>query len=184
MSVTNLRVDVDASPYEPYEPCEPSASGGLHASPEDIRSGRYGALPDPIEAAGVGGCRDVRSLEFQPLSAPSREGLSGTVCIGPLRDQSQVRGVYVCSPRDRSAGTTVAYPAALPAAVMPTNQSDSGLTLNTSSVDAFRADGARLEPTSLGDPTAFEGNGDRLLGSKSTVWQRDTAMTQPSAAVL
>ncbi len=34
----------------------------------------------------------------------------------------------------------------------------------TSSVDAFRADGAQLDPTALGDPNAFTGKGYMLLG--------------------
>ena len=38
------------------------------------------------------------------------------------------------------------------------------MTLTTTSVDAFRADGAQLDPSALGDPTAFDGNGYMLLG--------------------
>jgi hypothetical protein len=162
ISVSNLRfdadyvlVDVDASP---------SQQGSPHAKPEDIRFGLYGALAHPIEANGIGGCRDVNNLAVQPLSAPAPDRLTGTVCLGPLRDQAQVRGVYVYSPRDRIADTTVAYPAAFPVGVPPTNENDTGLELKTTSVDAFRADGAQLDPTALGDPTAFEGNGYMLLG--------------------
>lgn len=106
----------------------------------------------------------MTSLDIQPLSAPTPDRLTGTVCLGPLRDQSQVRGVYVYSPRDRIAGTTAAYPAAFPVGVMPTNENDTGLTVRTTSVDAFRADGERIEPPALGDPAAFEGNGYMLLG--------------------
>ena len=162
MSVSNLRfdadyvlVDVDASP---------SQEGAPHAKPEDIRFGLYGALAHPLEANGIGGCRDVTSLAVQPLSAPTPDRLTGTVCLGPQRDQSQVRGVYVYSAKDRIAGTTVAYPAAFPLGVPATNANDTGLVLTTTSVDAFRADGAQLEPAALGDPTAFEGNGYMLLG--------------------
>ena len=86
------------------------------------------------------------------------------MCLGPLRDQTQVRGVYVYSPRDRIAGTTVAYPAAFPVGVLPTNENDTGLVIKTTSVDAFRADGTQLDPTALGDPAAFTGNGYMLLG--------------------
>ncbi len=161
MSVANLRfdaeyvlVDVDAAPAGEGEPA---------AKAEDIRFGLYGALAHPIEAIGVGGCGDVTNLDIQPLSAtPGR--LSGTVCLGPLRDRSQVRGVYAYSPRDRIAGTTVAYPAAFPVGVLPTNPNDTGLTLRTSSVDAFQADGSQLAPAALGEPTAFEGNGYMLIG--------------------
>jgi hypothetical protein len=162
ISVSNLRfdadyvlVDVDASPSEQGKP---------HAKPEDIRFGLYGALAHPIEANALGGCRDVNNLAVQPLSVAAPERLTGTVCLGPLRDQAQVRGVYVYSPRDRIADTTVAYAAAFPVGVAQTNQNDTGLELKTTSVDAFRADGAQLDPSALGDPTAFEGNGYMLLG--------------------
>jgi hypothetical protein len=162
MSMSNLRfdadyvlVDVDASPSQP---------GGAHAKPEEIRFGLYGALAHPLEANGIGGCTDVTSLAVQPLSAAKPDRLSGTVCIGPLRDQSQVRGVYVYSRKDRIAGTTAAYPAAFPVGVLPTNENDTGLVLKTTSVDAFRADGAKLGPAALGDPAAFNGNGYMLLG--------------------
>src|ERR1700704_5799059 len=67
LSVTNLRfdgdyvlVDVDASP---------SKKDGPHTKPEDIRFGLYGAVAHPIEANGLGACKDVTSLALQPLSA-------------------------------------------------------------------------------------------------------------------
>jgi hypothetical protein len=161
ISVTNLRfdgdyvlVDVDASP---------SQKDGPHAKPEDIRFGLYGALAHPIEANGLGACKDVTSLALQPLSADA-DRLTGTVCLGPQRDQSQVRGIYVYSPRERIPDTAAAYPAAFPVGVLPTNENDTGLVLKTTSVDAFRADGAQLNPSAMGDPTAFSGNGYMLLG--------------------
>ncbi len=161
ISVTNLRfdgdyvlVDVDASP---------SQKDGQHAKPEDIRFGLYGALAHPIEANGLGACKDVTSLALQPLSAEA-DRLTGTVCLGPQRDQSQVRGIYVYSPRERIPDTAAAYPAAFPVGVLPTNENDTGLVLKTTSVDAFRADGAQLNPSAMGDPTAFSGNGYMLLG--------------------
>jgi hypothetical protein len=162
MSVSNLRfdgdyvmVDVDAAPSTP---------GGPHAKPEAIRFGLYGALAHPIESNALGGCSGVTSLNLQPASAPNPDKLTGTVCLGPLRDQSQVRGVYAYSPQDKIAGTTVAYPAAFPVGLMPTNDNDTGMVLQTSSVDAFRGDGAKLDPTALGDPAAFNGDGYMLLG--------------------
>lgn len=162
MSVSNLRfdgdyvlVDVDAAPSTP---------GGPHAKPESIRFGLYGALAHPIESYALGGCADVTSLNIQPASAPTPDKLSGTVCLGPLRDQTQVRGVYAYSPQDRMADTTVAYPAAFPVGLLPTNENDTGLVLKSTSVDAFRADGAQLDPTALGDQAAFTGNGYMLLG--------------------
>ncbi|MGV0850679.1 hypothetical protein [Mycolicibacterium phlei] len=162
MSVSNLRFDgnyalfdVDAAPSEP---------GGAHARPEDIRFGLYGALAHPIEATGIGSCKDVTDLGIQPLSAPAPDRLTGTVCIGPARDQVQVRGVYVYSPRDRIPGTTTARPAAYPVGLPETRDTDTGLTLRTTSLDAFDADGAMLNPMALGDPDAFTGNGYMLMG--------------------
>jgi hypothetical protein len=81
-----------------------------------------------------------------------------------MRDQSQVRGAYVYSPKEWIAGTTAAYAAAFAIGVPPTNQNDTGLMLKTTSVDAFGPDGAQLDPSALGDPTAFIGNGYMLLG--------------------
>jgi hypothetical protein len=162
MSVSNLRFDADYVLFD--VDASPSQPGGAHAEPEDIRFGLYGALAHPLETNGIGGCRDVASLALQPLSAATPDRLTGTVCIGPLRDQSQVRGVYAYSPKDRITGTTAAYAAAFPVGVLPTNENDTGLMLKTTSVDAFRGDGAKLEPPALGDPEAFTGNGYMLLG--------------------
>lgn len=105
MSVSNLRwsgdyvlIDVDASPTDPHAP---------HAKPEDIRFGLYGALAHPMESAALGSCGDamahVRDV-VSPLSAPAGR-LTGTVCLGPLKERSAVRGVYTYSPRDRIPGT-------------------------------------------------------------------------------
>jgi hypothetical protein len=159
-------VDVDATASE---------ASGPRAKPADLRFGLYGALAHPIEANGVGACNDVPSLALQPLSAATGDSpdktpdeapdkLSGTVCLGPQRDQNQVRGVYVYSPRDRIGGTTVAYAAAFPVGVLPTNPNDTGLSIKSTSVDGFSADGAQLAPTALGEPDAFSGNGYMLLG--------------------
>ena len=166
MSLANLRFDgdyvlfdIDASPTQAEAP---------HAKPEDIRFGLYGALAHPLEANAIGGCRDVTSLAVEPAAAPTPDRLSGTVCVGPMRDQSQVRGAYVYSPRDRMAGTTVSYGAAYPVGLPQTNQNDTGLSISTTSVDGFRADGAQLDPSALGDPTAFNGKGYMLLGLEIT----------------
>ncbi|KLI05147.1 hypothetical protein ACT17_19460 [Mycolicibacterium conceptionense] len=143
---------------------EGSASGDARAKPEDIRFGLYGALAHPIEADALHGCDGIADLGLRPLAAPAPDKLSGTVCLGPQRDQSQVRGVYVYSPRERIAGTTIAYPAAFPVGVLPTNVNDAGVTLKSTSVDAFSADGGQLAPAAMGDPTAFNGKGYMLLG--------------------
>jgi hypothetical protein len=161
MSVSNMRfdgdnvlIDVDASP----------SGDGAHADPKDLRFGLYGALSHPLEAPAIGGCRDVTDLDVQPLSAPAPGRLTGTVCLGPQRDQSQVRGVYAYSTGDRMSGTTNAYPVAFPVGLPATKDDGTGLALKTTSVDAFGEDGAMLDPTALGDPDAFTGNGYMLLG--------------------
>ena len=164
MAVSNLRwdddyllIDVDASPTDPK---------AAHAKPEDIRFGLYGAPAHPMEAGGLGSCdnamakaRDISS----PLSAPP-DRLTGTVCLGPLKDRSEVRGVYTYSPRDRMPKTTVAYGAAFPVGVLPTNGNDTGVTIKTTSVSAWRADGTPVTKAQLGDPAAFAGSGYMLLG--------------------
>jgi hypothetical protein len=43
-------------------------------------------------------------------------------------------------------------------------RTDTGLIMKSTSVDAFRADGAQVAPAALGDPTAFTGKGYMLLG--------------------
>jgi hypothetical protein len=161
-SMSNLRwqgdyvlVDVDAAPADPAK---------AHADARDVRFGLYGALAHPMEATGIGSCDSVKNVVIQSLSAPGGNRLTGTVCLGPLRDRSAVRGVYLYSPRDRIADTTVAYPAAFPVGVLPTNQNDTGLVVKTTSVAAWRADGTQLSQASLGDPGAFTGSGYMLLG--------------------
>ena len=162
MSLSNLRFDGD---YVLFDiDASPTQADNQHAQPEDIRFGLYGALAHPLEANAIGGCRDVTNLAISPAAAPTPNELSGTVCIGPLRDHSQVRGAYVYSPKDRMAGTTVSYGAAYPVGVPQTNENDAGLSVSTTSVDGFRADGAQLDPTALGDPNAFSGKGYMLLG--------------------
>ncbi|OBB92559.1 hypothetical protein [Mycobacterium sp. 852002-40037_SCH5390672] len=169
MSVSNLRwdgdyvlVDVDASPASAKDP---------HAKPEDIRFGLYGALAHPMEVAGLGSCDNaktgVRDVPA-PLSAP-RDRLTGTICLGPLKDRSQVRGIYGYSPRDRIPDSSSAYPVAFPVGLLPTNANDSGgLAVKTASLSAWRADGTPVTKMQLGDPGAFTGNGYMLLGLEAT----------------
>jgi hypothetical protein len=161
MSIANLRfeqghvlVDVDAAP---------SAKGKPHAKPEDIRFGLYGTLAHPIETDGLASCDGVTSLSITPLTAPNPDRLTGTVCLGPEDNQAAVRGVYVYSPRDRIAETAAAYPVAFPVGVLPTNRSDTGITVKTTSVEAWRSDGAVISQESLGDPGVFSGKGYMLL---------------------
>src|SRR5262249_5703241 len=61
-------------------------------------------------------------------------------------------------------GTTTALPAAFPVGLPQTKDNDTGLTIQTTSVDAFRADGTMLDPAALGDQAAFTGGGYMLLG--------------------
>ena len=92
-------------------------------------------------------------LKINPAVVQNPDKVTGTVCLGPMRDQSQVRGVYLYSPADRIKDTTVAYGAAYPVGLTPTNESDTGLSLKATSVDGFRADGSQLNPVALGDPS-------------------------------
>jgi hypothetical protein len=160
-AVSNLRwaadyvlVDVDAAPANAAAP---------HADPREVRFGLYGALAHPIEATGIGSCDNVKNVVMQQLSAPP-DRLTGTVCLGPLKDRSAARGVYLYSPRDRITGTAAAYPAAFPVGMLPTNQNDTGMVVKTTSVSAWRADGAQLSEASLGDASVFTGDGYMLLG--------------------
>ena len=164
MAVSNLRwdgdyvlIDVDASPADPKAP---------HAKQDDIRFGLYGALAHPLETAGLGSCDAATASVHDitaPLSAPP-DRLTGTVCLGPQHDHSQVRGVYSYSARDRIPDSSAAYPAAFPVGLMPTNVNDTGLVVKTTSLSAWRADGTPLTQAQLGDAGAFTGNGYMLLG--------------------
>jgi hypothetical protein len=164
VAVSNLRwdgdyvlVDVSASVASPKDP---------HAKPEDIRFGLYGALAHPMESAGLGSCDTAMASVHDiplPLSAPA-DRLTGTVCLGPLKDRSQVRGVYGYSPHDRIPDTSAAYPAAFPVGLLPTNANDTGLVVKTTSLSAWRADGSPVTQAQLGDPAAFAGNGYMLMG--------------------
>lgn len=166
VSVGNLRfaadhvlIDVDAAPSNPES---------AHAAAEDIRFGLYGALAHPIEVTGIGSCREVAGSDVAPLSAPAPDRLTGTVCLGPISDQSQVRGVYLYSPKDRIDRTAVAYPAAFPVGLPTTNANDTGLVLSSTSAKAWRANGTPLTPAALGDPAAFTGDGLMVLGLRVT----------------
>jgi hypothetical protein len=164
MAVSNLRwdadyvpIDVDAAPKDPHAP---------HAKPEDVRFGLYGAPAHPMESAGLGSCDNAMTSVHEipaPLSAPP-DRLTGTVCLGPLKDRSQVRGVYSYSPRDRIPNSSAAYPAAFPVGLLPTNGNDTGLVVKTTSLSAWRADGTPVTKAQLGGPGAFTGNGYTLLG--------------------
>ncbi|MHA7653756.1 hypothetical protein ACX9NE_28620 [Mycobacterium sp. ML4] len=163
ISVSNLRwaqdyvlVDVDASPTD---------LKAAHAKAEDVRLGLYGALSHPMEINALGSCDDAATKAPDigtPLKArPDR--LTGTVCLGPLKERSAVRGVYVYSPHERIAGTSAAYAAAFPVGLPPTNVNDTGLVVKSTNTSAWRADGLPISKAQLGDPAAFTGNGYMLL---------------------
>lgn len=161
MTLSNLRwqadrvlVDVSATAADPVVP---------HAQADSVRFGVYGTPARPMEATGIGSCDPLLALTAQPLSAATPDRLKGTVCIGPLKERSALRGVYAYSPADRIPGSTVAYGAAFPVGVAPTNPGDTGLALTTQGVAAWRADGTPLTPAALGDPAAFVGDGYLLL---------------------
>lgn len=161
ISVSNLRweadhvlINVDGSPSDKTKP---------YVNADDIRFGLYGTLSHPVEATGIDSCGLVDSLAVQPL-ATSEDRISGTVCLGPLKEQSAVRGVYAYSPKDRIVNTVAAYPVAFPVGLLPTPSTDTGLVVQTTSLEAWRADGTPLSQLSLGDPTVFTGNGYMLLG--------------------
>lgn len=162
LSVANLRfqngyvlVDITGAAATPGE--KPTAA-------QDLRFGLYGSLAHPQEVPALNGCRDMADLSVHPLTAPTPDRLTGTVCLGPMQNQSAVRGVYAYSAKDRIAGTTVAYPVAYPMGLLPTPQNDSGLVIVTKSMEAWRASGQQISQVDLGDPNAFTGNGFALLG--------------------
>ena len=131
-------------------------------------SGLYGALAHPMEAAGIGSCDNVKNLVIQSLSAPGGKRLTGTVCLGPLKDRSRrPRGLPVLAPRpDRRHRRGL--PGGVPGrADCRPSENDTGLVVKTTSVDAWRADGTQLTQASLGDPAAFNGSGYMLLGLKA-----------------
>jgi hypothetical protein len=166
MSVSNLRWDGDYVLVDISAAVAAKDPHAPHAKPDDIRFGLYGALAHPIEASGLGSCDGAATSVHDigsPLSAPP-DRLTGTVCLGPLKDHSQVRGIYGYSPRDRIPNTSAAYPAAFPVGMMPTNANDTGLVVKTTSLSAWRADGTPVTKAQLGDAGAFNGNGYMLLG--------------------
>lgn len=164
MTVSNLRWEVDYALIDVTAQVvgAPNASAP-HAAAGDLRFGVYGTPAHPIEATGLGSCALLGELTPTPLSAKDPDRLNGTVCLGPLKERSAVRGVYVYSPADRIKDTTVAYAAAFPVGLAPVNPGDTGLQLTTQGVAAYRADGMPLAPTALGDPKAFTGLGYMVL---------------------
>ena len=162
LGVANLRfqngyvlVDITGAAAKPGE--KPTTAA-------DLRFGLYGSLAHPLEVPALNGCGGLTDLSIHPLTAPTPDQLTGTVCLGPMQNQSAVRGVYVYSAKDRIAGTTVAYPVAYPMGLLPTPQNDSGLVIITKSMEAWRANGQQISQVDLGDPHAFTGNGYSLLG--------------------
>lgn len=163
LALSNLRwsedyvlFDVDGAPTDPKKP---------HAKAEDIRFGLYGALSHPMESGGLGSCDEamtkVHDINSALQAPPDR--LTGTACLGPLKDRSAVRGVYAYSPHDRIAETAAAYPAAFPVGLLPTNENDTGLVVQSTGVSAWRADGFPVNKAQLGDPAAFQGDGYMLM---------------------
>lgn len=184
MALSNLRwevdhvlIDVTAKLADP---------DGPHAAAGDLRFGVYGTPAHPVEATGLGSCDALGELTPTPMSK-SDDRLNGTVCIGPLKERSAVRGIYAYSPADRIKDTTVAYGAAFPVGLPPVNPYDTGLLLTAQGVAAFRADGVPLGPAALGDPKAFSGNGYMVinLSADAVVGQyRDDAVARGGPLML
>ncbi|KLO27440.1 hypothetical protein ABW16_16055 [Mycolicibacter heraklionensis] len=161
MTLSNLRWEVDYALIDVK--AQVANTDTPHAAAGDLRFGVYGTPAHPIEATGLGSCKALGELTPTPLSAKEPDQLNGTVCLGPLKERSAVRGVYVYSPADRIKDTTVAYAAAFPVGLAPVNPGDTGLALTAQGVAAYRADGVPLAPTALGDPKAFTGAGYMVL---------------------
>ncbi|WP_046302279.1 MULTISPECIES: hypothetical protein [unclassified Mycobacterium] len=161
MTLSNLRWEVDYALVDVK--ARVADADAPHAAAGELRFGVYGTPAHPIEATGLGSCRLLGELVPTPLSAKEPDQLNGTVCLGPLKERSALRGMYVYSPADRIKDTTVAYPAAFPVGLAPVNPGDTGLQLTTQGVAAYRADGVPLAPTALGDPKAFTGAGSMVL---------------------
>lgn len=108
--------------------------------------------------------------------------MTGAVCLGPLKDRSQVRGVYSYSERDRIADTSAAYPAAFPIGLMPTNVNDTGLVVQTTTLSAWRADGTPVTKAQLGDPGPSPATATCCWGCRPNPSRPGTATTPPVAA--
>lgn len=161
MTLSNLRWEVDHVLIDVK--AQVVDSDAPHAAARDFRFGVYGTPARPFEATGLGSCNALGELAPTPLAATEPDRLNGTVCLGPLKERSAVRGVYVYSPADRIKDTTVAYGAAFPVGLAPVNPGDTGLALTSQGVAAYRGDGLPLTPAALGDPKAFTGAGYMVL---------------------
>jgi len=161
MTLKNLRWEVDQVLIDVT--AKLSNADSPHAAPGDLRFGIYGTPAHPVEATGLGSCDALGELTPTPLAGAEPDQLNGTVCLGPLKERSAVRGIYAYSPADRIKDTTVAYGAAFPVGLPPINPYDTGLVLTAQGVAAFRADGIPLGPSALGDAKAFSGNGYMML---------------------
>lgn len=161
MTLTDLRWEVDHLLIDVKG--RRADSDAPHAAANELRFGVYGTPARTIEATGLGSCDALGELTPTPLSNREPDRLDGTVCLGPLKERSAVRGIYAYSPADRIKDTTVAYGAAFPVGLPPINPYDTGLVLTTQGVAAYRADGVPLTPAALGDPKAFSGNGYMVI---------------------
>jgi len=163
MTLSNLRWEVDYALIDVKAQVAQASNAPAPQAAGDLRFGVYGTPAHPIEATGLGSCKMLGELVPTPLSAKEPDRLNGTVCLGPLKERSAVRGMYVYSPADRIRDTTVAYAAAFPVGLAPVNPGDTGLALTAQGVAAYRADGVPLAPAVLGDPKAFTGAGYMVL---------------------
>ena len=109
-----------------------------------VSTARWPTRSRPTRSAAA---RDVTDLDLQPAAAPTPDKLTGTVCLGPLRDQTpgarRVR--LLAAGPDRRAPPSPTRRRSRSGCRRPTRTTPAW-SLKTTSVDAFRADGAQLDP--------------------------------------
>ena len=139
----------------------------------------------PVEATGLGSCDAAMATVHDitsPLSAPP-DRLTGAVCLGPLKDRSQVRGVYGYSPRDRITNSSAAYPVAFPLGLLPTNANDTGPGRQDRQPVGLARRRGPGDQGAARRRRAFLGNGYMLLGLQPARSPPGIA-TSPRAAVV
>ncbi len=165
VSVSNLRfdgdqvlIDVDAArrgrrrARHPRRPC-----GSVCTVRWPIRS-----RPMP-----VGGCASATRPEPAAITArDSRSASAAQHVLGPIRDQSQVRGCTLYSPQDRMPRRPRSpIAAAFPVGLAPTSATDTGCRCARPAWTRFtRRRLATRRPPRWATRSAFTGNGYMLLG--------------------
>ena len=164
ISLANLRFDGDYVLFD--VDASPTQADGPHAKPE-----RHPVRPLRRAGASHRGQRDRRLSRrdrvWRSNPRPHRPPTSSRAQCVSARCATSPRcaALYVYSPKDRMAGTTVAYAAAFPVGLPPTNENDTGLVVKS---DAASTRSGPTAPSSTrprsATPTAFNGKGYMLLG--------------------